>query len=200
MRSGSLSIRPAYEAAFVKDGHPGVSSYLRTQPKDTLVTGVPTETDFVPTFANRSVLVNKEYLIPFHLGFYSELRQRMLELIDAYYAESVDEVLQFARRYGVDIILVNRQAFDEATSSGTWTGPWQSRWEPFSSAVDLKFQRARQFVLPDLAHRCGVLDDGVVTVVSTTCLRRRSNVGGCCNGGSATALFAFRTRGGALLN
>jgi hypothetical protein len=160
-----------YEVVIIKDEHPAISSFLRTQPKDTLVAGVPTETDFVPTFANRSVLVNKEYFVPFHLGFQSELRQRMLDTIDAYYAESLDEILQFTRHYGVDILLVNRRAFDTATSSGVWTGPWQRRWEPFSSVVDRRFEGSRQFVLPDLARRCGLLEEDVVTVVSTSCLQ-----------------------------
>jgi hypothetical protein len=161
-----------YEVVIIKDEHPAISSYLRTQPKDTLVAGVPTETDFVPTFANRSVLVNKEYFVPFHLGFHGELRQRMMDLIDAYYAESSDEIVRFALHYGVDVMLVNRLAFQETTYSGAWTGPWQSRWEPFSSAVDLKFRGSRQFVLPELALRCGELDDGVVTVVSTACVQK----------------------------
>jgi hypothetical protein len=161
----------SYEAGFVKDDHPAVSSYLRTQPKDTLVAGVPTETDFVPTFANRSVLVNKEYFVPFHLGFLHQMRQRMMDLIDAYYAESTSEVLWFTERYGVDILLVNRLAFDEQRYAGAWTGPWQSTWEPVSSAIAPKFEGSKQFVLPDLALRCGVLDEGAVTVVPITCLR-----------------------------
>src|SRR3954452_12242692 len=143
--------------SFVKNTQTIITSWLREQPKDILIAGTSTETDLIPTFANRSVLVNKEYFVPFHLGFHDELQRRMMSLIDAYYAESLDDVLGFSENYGVDILLVNRLAFDEKRYDEVWTGPWASRWEPFSPVLATKLDGSRRFVLPDLVLRCGVL-------------------------------------------
>jgi hypothetical protein len=138
-----------YRTAFVRDRHPSITAYLRAQPKDILVAGLHSETDSVPTFANRRVLVNREYLLPFHLGYSDELGRRMEDLTEAYYAESAAPIVEFVERYGVDIILVNREEFEQATS---------------------KRERTPPFALLELASHCAVMQDEEVAVVATACL------------------------------
>jgi hypothetical protein len=150
----AVAVYPAdYHTAFVRDRHPSITAYLRTQPKDTLVAGLHSETDSVPTFARRPVLVNREYLLPFHLGYSDELDRRMEDLTEAYYAESPARIVEFVERYGVDVILVNREAFEQAT---------------------LKRKRTRPFALLELASRCAVMQDGEVAVVPTGCFAAES--------------------------
>lgn len=161
-----------YKGGFRGDRHPAVTDYLLSQPKDLLVAGVPAETDLVPVFARRPVLVNQEYALSFHPLYYQEIRGRMEDLIDAYYSESPERIIEFADRYGVGVFLVNRAAFDPSISLRTWTDLPGVRWEPFTSAVQARLGSSRRFALLDLADRCGVLREGTVEVVPTDCLRQ----------------------------
>jgi hypothetical protein len=156
---------------FAADPHPRVSAYLRTLPKDLLVAAVPSDGDSLPAFAERSVLVNREYALPWHAGYYAQVRQRALDLIAAYYAESPAQVVDFARRYNVGLFLVNRSAFDPDTARQVWAGQFSLRWEPYTGLVADQLGRgAGRFALLEAAVRCAVLFEGEVAVVPLSCL------------------------------
>jgi hypothetical protein len=94
----------------------------------------------------------------------------MEDLIEAYYAESTAPIAEFVGRYGVDVLLVNRAAFDRATFKRGWTGSTDGTWEPFTPAISRKLERSSRFALLELASRCAVVEDGTVAVVPTGCL------------------------------
>lgn len=156
-----------WQGKFLRDPNPDVTTYLRAQPKDVLVAGTPNDVDFVPSFAGRSILVGREYLLPYHLGYYAELRQRTEALIEAYYAESPAQVAEFADRYGVDLFLVNRFAYDRQK----FTDAWGSGFEPYLSAIRPKLEGRRRYALLEATRRCAAVDEGAVAVVPTSCLR-----------------------------
>lgn len=166
----ALAAYPArYEGFFVRDGHPTITAYLRTQPKNTLVAGAPADVDSIPAFAGRSVLASREHALPFHLGYYGEMRQRLEALIEAYYAESPTQVADFTARYDVDVLLVNRAAFRQETFEWIWARPWQ----PFVSIVSHRLDGTKRFALLDLAESCAAVDDGQVALIPSACLDRR---------------------------
>lgn len=168
----SLALYPAhYDGNWVRDRHPTITEYLSNQPKDVLVAGAPTEADSVPAFAERRVLVAREYALPYQMGYYGELQRRTRDLIEAYYAESPRRVAEIADHYGVDLFLVNRAAFDRGTFADAWAG----EFEPFTSQIEGEIEgrprRGGRFALLELARRCAVVDDGEVAVVPAMCLR-----------------------------
>jgi hypothetical protein len=128
--------------------------------------GVPTDTDSVPAFSGRRVLVNREYALAYHLGFYQQVQERARDLVDAYYADSPRPLVDLITRYGVSVFLVNRAAFDPATAVDAWAGAF----EPYSSDVRRRVERGRQFALLEIARRCGVLTEHDVTVVPAACV------------------------------
>ena len=165
-----LAVYPArYDGNFTRDPHPDLSAYLRTQPRNTLIAGVPNETDQLPSFAARPVLVSREFALPYHLGYYGEIRQRTEDLIEAYYAESLPEVVSLAARYGIDLFLVNPAAFEQATFRQAWNFSRNER--PFSELVARKLERSRQFALLDRTAHCATFANGRVAVVPVSCLR-----------------------------
>jgi MFS family permease len=170
-----LALYPGrYNAELRRDLHPDLSAHLRSLPKDTLIVGVTAETDSVPYFANRPVLMSRVYsTFAWRVGYYAEVRQRLEAMISAYYAESLDEFLEFADRYGVDIVLVNRLAFRPQSVHSVWGGAWGPPWEPFGSLVTQRFTSARRFALLQSVGLCSVFNDGPVAVVPTSCLRDR---------------------------
>jgi hypothetical protein len=168
--AGGLAIYPArFDGNFVVDRTPAITEYLRALPPDALVVGVPTEADSVPAFSGRRVLVNREYALAYHLGFYRQVERRARDVVEAYYADSPDALVELARRYGVTVFLVNRAAFDPATAVDAWAG----NFEPYSSDVLRRTERARRFALEDAVRRCGALTEHEVTVVPAACLAAR---------------------------
>jgi hypothetical protein len=171
----ALILAPAAsEGNFRHDRYPLMSQYLRGLPEDTLVAGAPGDLDSVPTFARRRVLASHESALAFHEGYYGEIRRRINDLIEAYYAASPDDVAEFARRYGVDVFLVNRTAFGQRTFPFAWTGLSNGRWEPYTSAVARKLQSGDHFALQSLIRPCGAAEDRELVAIPTECLLRRA--------------------------
>ena len=165
--AAGLALYPArFDGNFVVDRTPAITAYLRTLPPGALVVGAPIEADSVPAFSGRRVLLNREYALAYHLGFYREVERRARDVIDAYYAESTSELLDLAARYGVTVFLVNRAAFDPATAVDAWAGDFA----PYTSEVRQRVERGGRFALQDATRRCGVLTEQDVTVVPVACL------------------------------
>ena len=105
--------------SYVKGKSPGLYSFLQTQPKDVLVVALGAEADMIPTFAQRSVLVGAELAIPYHQGYYRQIRERGQDLVRAQYSPSLDEVRAFVRKYHVDLWIVDRRDFQPGYLSQT---------------------------------------------------------------------------------
>ncbi|MDR9403122.1 MAG: hypothetical protein RI580_06755, partial [Halothece sp. Uz-M2-17] len=71
--------------AYREGNTPELYQFLQDEPVDSLVASLAAEANFLPTFAQRSILVGSEYAIPYHWGYYQQFRQRTLDLISAQY-------------------------------------------------------------------------------------------------------------------
>lgn len=167
MLAAGLALYPAeFSGNFVEDPTPAITAYLRELPPDALVVGVPTQADSVPAFAGRRVLANREYSLPYHVGYYREVDRRLRDQIQAYYADTPGPLVEFSARYGVTVYLVNRAAFDPKTAFDAWSGGF----EPFSSLVLERVENGRRFALLEATRRCGVLTERDITVVPAACI------------------------------
>lgn len=105
---------------------PELYAYLRQQPKATLVASLSREASNLPTFTQRPVLVAREYALPYHRGYYVEFRQRSLDLIQAQYSPDLASLQAVIRKYGIELWLVDRQAFTPAyLEQNDWLQPYQ---------------------------------------------------------------------------
>ena len=85
--------------------------FFSNQPKDSLIASLESEADNLPSFSARSVLIGREYALPFHKNYYDRIRERALDLIAAEYTPDIAELQNFIRKYGVDFFLIDRNAF-----------------------------------------------------------------------------------------
>lgn len=99
---------------------PQLYKFLRNQPMDTLVASLSLEADNIPSFAQRSVLVAREYAIPYHWGYYGEFRERAIALIQAQYTPDLDALKAFINKYGIDFWVLDRRAYEEAYLETAW--------------------------------------------------------------------------------
>ncbi|WP_293084939.1 hypothetical protein [Okeania sp. SIO3B5] len=90
---------------------PQLYEYLAQQPSDIRVASLALEANNIPTFAQRSILVGSEYALPYHQGYYREIKQRAKDLIQAQYSPDLKQVQNFIEKYGIDFWLLDSQAF-----------------------------------------------------------------------------------------
>ncbi|MGF1538437.1 MAG: hypothetical protein ACFB4J_18400 [Elainellaceae cyanobacterium] len=90
---------------------PALYDFFRQQPADTLVASLSPEANNLPSFTGRSILVGSEYAIPYHTGYYTQIRERAQDLIEAQYSPELAVVQRFIEKYGVTHWLLNQNAF-----------------------------------------------------------------------------------------
>lgn len=97
--------------AYERGTMPELYQFFSRQPRDSLIASLMDEAGNLPTFSGRSVLIAKEYAIPYQVGYYRQFRQRTQDLIRAQYSPDPAVVKQFVDHYGVDFWMVDRRAF-----------------------------------------------------------------------------------------
>jgi hypothetical protein len=120
----SLKVFP--KTQYVVGGAPGVYKFLQQQPKDSLIASLTSETDNLPTFTKRSILVGKEYALPFHTKYYAQFRPRVIDLINAQYSSDLNQVKGFIQKYGVSFWLLDRTAFRPEYIANNWIRQYQA--------------------------------------------------------------------------
>ncbi len=100
---------------------PQLYQFLEQQPKDSLIASLSQEADFIPSLTGRSVLVAREYAIPYHQGYYRKFRHRVQDLITAQYSLDITTIRNFIQKYNIDLWLLDKNAFEvEYLSSNSW--------------------------------------------------------------------------------
>lgn len=122
-------------------------AFLRSLPKDALVMGHPSDMDNVPLLARRKVLANTELSLPFYLGYYTQVRKRLFDFFDAYYATRWEAVEGFVRHYGVEALVVRKEHFQKPFLEG------RIYFEPFNRAVKGRLKGGERFVLAEPPER-----------------------------------------------
>lgn len=134
--------------------------YLRTLPKDVLIAGHPLELNNVPLLSQRKVLANEEVAEAFYTDYYATVQQRLFDMLAAYYTNDMEQLQDFAQRYGVDYILVNTQHFKTPFLQGP------IYYEPFGSFIRQQITSRQHFVLLEMPAAQRVYEDGPYIVVA----------------------------------
>jgi len=146
---------------------PQIYQFLNQQPKDTLIVTLGGEADNIPTFAKRSVLTSKELAIPYHLGYYLPLRDRVMATIKAQYSPNLKEVTAFINRYGVDFWLVEKNAF---TVQYIDNHRWMQEFQPVTNRARSQLENETIPFISTKIETCSVLKTKGYFVLDTQCL------------------------------
>ncbi|MEQ9668781.1 hypothetical protein [Coleofasciculus sp. G2-EDA-02] len=151
-----------------KDGHfPALYQFFQQQPKDSLIASVSEEANNLPTFAQRSILVGREYAIPYHWGYYRQFRQRTIDLIQAQYSPDLEEVKQFIQLYGVDFWLLENTAF---TPEYLANHDWLRDYQPVTLEAQKRLNQGITPALAGVVEDCSVFQMERFVVLKTTCI------------------------------
>ncbi len=106
----AVIIAPSIPPVFLKGqswevGEPAsLYEFIAQTPEDTMIASLVREVnDDIPAFSQRSVLVGREFALPYHVDFYGEMRQRMRDLVTAQYSADLSEVKAFIDSYNIDL-------------------------------------------------------------------------------------------------
>ncbi|NJL82985.1 MAG: hypothetical protein HC890_08555 [Chloroflexaceae bacterium] len=145
---------------------PSLYKFLQQQPKDTLIATLASEGDFIPTFAQRSVLAAAEYSIPYHWGYYAKLRQRIMDNISAQYSQDLSAIKAFIVQYNLQFWLVAKNAF---FVSYLTNNPWLMQYQPAASQAIANLNANKKPILPQLKP-CTVFEDENNYLLQTDCI------------------------------
>lgn len=107
-----------------------------------LIASLAEEANNLPTFAQRSILVGREYAIPYQLGYYRQFRQRTLELINAQYSPNLTAAKNLIHKYKIDFWLLDKAAF---TPEYIANNSWLKQYQPATAeAITLLQQKKNQ--------------------------------------------------------
>jgi len=161
----SLKVFP--KTLYVVGGVPKLYQFLLPQPKDSLIASLTGETDNIPTFAKRPILVGKEYALPFHTKYYAQFRQRVIDLINAQYSPDLKSVKNFIQKYGVNFWLLDRAAFKPEYIGGN---SWIKQYQPAADEAMADLERGTKPALSKLMKRCAVLETGSLVLLQAKCI------------------------------
>ena len=167
---------PATKKSFIKTGYQrGQQSelyqFLQQQPKDTLVASLTKEADLIPSFAKRSVLVSREYAIPYHQSYYRPFRQRVMDLITAQYTTDLDLVKRFINRYKVDLWLIENSFTVEYLQENRWLKDHQ----PATQTAIENLQQGKRSAIALIQNSCSVFQDQRYIILSSQCILKQSS-------------------------
>jgi len=130
-------------------------NFIGTLPKDVLISGYPCYLNDIPLYAQRTVLFSCE----------TESRdmKAMIAALEAYFAESEEELLAFCQQYGIDYIVA---------SSSTFTTEFRSReriiFEPLNSTLRQILEGRDSFALDQISEDQKVYQNDPYFVVACT--------------------------------
>ncbi|MEG4171368.1 MULTISPECIES: hypothetical protein [unclassified Microcoleus] len=151
---------------YVEGKMPGLYKFIEQKPKDILIASIAAETDNLPTFSQRSVLVAKEYAVPYQKGYYSRYRQRVNDLIRAQYTPDRAVLQSFINQYGVDFWMVDRNALtlDYVEDYG-----WIDDFDSTPQAM-LSLKQGKIPALASAMTSCAVFQNEIVVVLDASCI------------------------------
>lgn len=166
-----LILYPNFLKTFPKTNYkvgavPQLYEFLQKQPKDSLIASLSPEANNIPSFAQRAILVGKEYALPYHVGYYREIRQRALALIHAQYSPDLTAAKQLIKKYGIDFWLVERAAFIAKYLDNNWLRQYQ----PATAEALATLQQGKLPALAKVLNSCKVFETENLVLLQASCI------------------------------
>lgn len=152
--------------------YPNLYQFLQQQPKDISIASFTLETNNLPTFTERAILVAREYSLPFHTKYYSQIRQRTIDLVEAQYTVDLNYLRQFIQKYGIDFWLLERSSFeknyfDEMDAANR---RWLNLYQLATTQAISNLQAGTIPALAKFTEKCQVLAENNLWLLKAECI------------------------------
>lgn len=168
----ALLLYPSFDKNFPNTKYkigsfPTLYQFFQAQPKDSLIASLAEEANNLPTFTQRSILVGREYAIPYQLGYYLQFRQRTQELINAQYSLKLAAAQNLIQKYGIDFWLLDKAAF---TPEYVANNSWLRQYQPATAEAIALLQQGKIPALSQVVERCQVFDRDSFVILKAECI------------------------------
>jgi hypothetical protein len=158
---------PVVDTRYKFGENPELYEFLARQPKDVLIASLANDVENLPMFARRSILVGRETALPFHKKYYSQIRERAVDLINAQYSTDIGELRNFIQKYGVSFMLVDRNAFTPQYVAGD---KWVMQYQPAAKEAVARLKQGELPALSRLIDGCSVLETNGMSLIPAECI------------------------------
>ncbi|MEB3211408.1 MAG: hypothetical protein VKL39_08630, partial [Leptolyngbyaceae bacterium] len=137
------------------------------QPVDSLTASLSELANNIPSLSKRSTLTSSEIANPYHVGYYNQIRQRTVDLMGAQYSLDPAAVKTFIETYGVDLWLVDVNAFkpDYIERSS-----WIRQIEPLATESIQTLRSGQKPVVERMMRECDVFRKQGRIVLDAQCI------------------------------
>jgi predicted AAA+ superfamily ATPase len=161
-------IKNLIKSTGVSIGSNTLFDYLIYLESSYLIASISKVADNIPSFSQRSVWVAWEYAIPYHLGYYSQIQQRAIELIKAQYSSDLTLLQNLIQTHGFNFILLDQTAFTpEYLLKNHWLRQW---YHSLGQEILADFEQGKTPALSQTLQQCSVLETEKVMVLEADCL------------------------------
>ena len=163
--------------SYVKGTVPSLYEFFAQQPKDILIASLAKEADNIPSFSHRSILVGREYSLPYQLGYYKPIRQRITDLIRAQYSLDLSEVREFVRKYKIDYWMIDRRylsTLDVNEYQQIPIGDWLRQFTPEITEVSDRLRRGDRLAITKMFRKCKAAEEDDLIVLEGKCIANES--------------------------
>jgi hypothetical protein len=167
-----LAGRGLVELSYVVGQAPALYQFLAQQPKEILIASLADEAENLPAFARRSVLLGREFAIPYSVSYYREIRQRAIDLLSAQYSPDFATVQRTIDQYGIDFWLLEDNAFQPQYIENK---QWLMQYQPAASGAIDQLQSGMRPALAATIDRCTSLREQQFILLSATCMRNEQS-------------------------
>jgi hypothetical protein len=161
------------KVSYVRGTVPSLYKFFAQQPKDILIASLAKEADNIPSFSQRSILVGREYSLPYQLGYYKPIRQRITDLIRAQYSLDLAEVREFVRKYKIDYWMIDRRYLSTLEVNEYQQipiGDWLRQFAPEITEASDRLRRGDRLAISKLLRKCKAAAEDDLIVLSGNCI------------------------------
>ncbi len=169
-----MTLKRFISPGYVNVGYQNFYGFLAEQPKDILIASLSRRADNVGSLAARSVLASREHSIPYHVGYYRPLRDRLQRLIAAQYAPDLAAITALIQAEGVTHWLLDTKSFDAAALADD---DWLLQYQPQMDTAIATLNAGQQPALanPALQQTCSIYSDEGLILLAADCLLNQPN-------------------------
>ena len=151
-------------------GYPELYEFFAQQPTTTVIASLTKEADNLPTFTKRSVLVSREYAIPYQLGYYKPFSEKVRALITAQYSQDLAVVQKFIRDYQISHWLIEEASFDlESVEKNRWLKQYQPEHKTALANLGISSTQIKPIVIKT-ATSCQSFATAQFKVIDAQCI------------------------------
>ena len=154
---------------YVQGNHSKTYEFFAQQPKDIMIASLADEADNIPSFSARSVLVSREYAVPFHNGYYlNKLLPKIIDTIAVQYTTDISQLQEYIQKYNINFWLIHKNAFNYEYLANN---KWLQEFQPVTQNAENILKNNKIPTLKTFIKSCKVLEDKELIVINAKCIK-----------------------------